>query len=81
MYTPSKIAVPTHFHAQRVTKNSLVYLPVDGEVSWSLQFWSPYYQDNTVQPENTFTCILKVLGHLWKKQKKINININQDSFP
>ena len=43
--TPPKTAVGTHFHAQHGTKTILVFLPTDGEASWSLlQVWSPYYQ-------------------------------------
>ena len=35
--TPPDIAVGTHFHAQHGTKTTPVFLPTDGEASWSLR--------------------------------------------
>ena len=32
--------------------------------------------DGTVQPENTYSCILKVTGQVWQCQKRISINTN-----
>ena len=34
--TPPEIAVGTHFHARHGTKTTPVFLPADGEASWSL---------------------------------------------
>ena len=45
--TPPEIAVGSHFHEQHDTKTILVFLPADGEASWSLlpKFAHyPYYQ-------------------------------------
>ena len=45
------------------TKTTPVFLTVDGEASWlllsSLVSW---LSGGTVQPENTYSCILKVTG-------------------
>ena len=35
MSTPPKIIVGTHFHARHDSKTTLVFLPADGEASWS----------------------------------------------
>ena len=43
------------------TKTTLVFLPADGEVSWLLLPSSvSLLSGDTVQPENTYSCILKV---------------------
>ena len=43
------------------TKTTLVFLPADGEASWSLlPSLVSLLSGNTVQPENTYSCILKV---------------------
>ena len=52
----------------------------DIEVSW----WLPpslvsLLSDRTVQPENTYSCILKVTGQVWESQKRISNN-NYDSY-
>ena len=45
------------------TKITLVFLPADGEASWSLLLSSvSLLSDGTVQPENTYSRILKVTG-------------------
>ena len=75
--TPPEIAVGTHFHAWRGTKTTPVFLPADGEASWSLLPSSvSLLSGGTVQPENTYSCILKVTGQVWESQKRISINTN-----
>ena len=75
--TPPKIIVGTHFHAQDVTKTTSVFLPADGEASWSpLSSLVSLLSGSTVQPENIYSCILKVTGQAWENQKIININIS-----
>ena len=45
------------------TKITPVFLPADGEASWSLLPSSvSLISDSTVQPENTYSRILKVTG-------------------
>ena len=48
---------------QHGTKTTLVFLPADGEASWSL-YPSPVslLSGGTVQPEKTYSCILKKTG-------------------
>ena len=56
-----EIALATHFHAQHGMKTFLVFLPADGEASWLLlPILVSLLSDSTVQPENTYSCILKV---------------------
>ena len=63
--------------SQYGTKAISVFLPVDEEASWWLLLnlvsllWG-----STVQPENTYSCILKVTGQVWESQKRISINTN-----
>ena len=46
-------------------KTTLVFLPADGEASWSLLPSSvSLLSDSTVQPENTYSCILQVTGQV-----------------
>ena len=58
------------------TKTTPVFLPADGEASWllppSLVF---LLSGNTLQPENTYSCILKVTGQVWESQKRIRITL------
>ena len=78
--TPPEIAVGTHFHARHGTKTIPVFLPADGEASWSLLPSSvSLLSGGTVQPENTYSCILKVKGQVWESQKRISMNTN-DSY-
>ena len=57
------------------TKTTPVFLPADGEASWSLLPSSvSLLSGGTVQPENTYSCILKVTSQVWESQKKISIN-------
>ena len=52
------------------TKTTLVFLPADAEASWSLLPSSvSLLSCGTVQPENTYSCILKVTGQVWESQK------------
>ena len=44
------------------TKTTPVFLTADGETS--------LLSGSTVQPENTYSCILKVTGQVWESQKK-----------
>ena len=53
------------------TKTNPVFLPVDGEASWSLlPSLVSLLSGGTVQPENTYSRILKVTGQFWESQKK-----------
>ena len=72
-----KIAVGTHFHAQHGIKTIPELLPADGESSWWLLPNSvSLLLGGTVQPENTYSCIVKVAGHVSESQKRVSININ-----
>ena len=52
------------------TKTTSVFLPADGEASWLLlPSLVSLLSGNTVQPENTYSCILKVTGQVWESQK------------
>ena len=47
------------------TKTTLVFLPGDGEASWSLFTSSvSLLSGDTVQPENTYSGILQVTGQV-----------------
>ena len=59
--TLPEIAVWTDFHVLHGTKTALVFLPADGEASWLLfSSWVSLLSGSTVQPENTYSCILKM---------------------
>ena len=65
MSTPIEIAVGIHFYTQHGTKTTLVFLPADREASWLLLPSSvSLLSGGTVQPENTYSHILKVTGHV-----------------
>ena len=68
--TPVEIAVETHFHVRHGTIATLVFLPADEEASWlllpSLVF---LLSSGTIQPENTYSCILKVIVRSQKAKK------------
>ena len=52
-------------------KTTPVFLPADGEASWSLLPSSvSLLTGGTVQPENTDSRILNVTGQVWESQKK-----------
>ena len=40
------------------------------------QVWSSLLSGGTVQPKNTYSCILKKTGQVWESQKRISINTN-----
>ena len=47
------------------TKTTLIFLPADGGASWLLLPSSIFLQSGgTVQPENTYSSILKVRGQV-----------------
>ena len=51
------------------TKITPVFLPADGEASWSLLPNSvSLLSDSTVQTENTYSRILRMTGQVWKFQ-------------
>ena len=60
---PPETAVGTHFHAGYGTKTIAVFLPADGE---ALILPSSVFllTGGTVQPENTYSCILNVTGQV-----------------
>ena len=58
-------------------KTTPVFLPADGEASWSLLPNSvSLLSGDSVQPENTYPRILKVTGQVSESQKRISINTN-----
>ena len=47
------------------TKTTLVFLPANGKASWSLlPSLVSLLSVGTVQPENTYSCMLKVTGQV-----------------
>ena len=59
------------------TKTSPVFLLADGEASWSLlPSLVSLLSGSTVEPENTYSHILKVTGQVRESQKRISINSN-----
>ena len=63
--TPPEIVVGARFHAQHNTKITPVFLPVDGEASWLLLVsLVSLLSSGIVQPENTYSCVLKVTGQV-----------------
>ena len=51
------------------TKTTPVFLLTDGEASWSLlKSMVSLLSGSTVQPENTYSGILKVTGQAWESQ-------------
>ena len=53
------------------TKTTPIFLPANEEASWVLLSSSvSLLSSGTVQPENTYPCILKVTGQVWESQKK-----------
>ena len=63
---------------KRGTKTTPLVLTADGEASWSLLPCSvSLITDSTVQPENTYSSILRETGQVWETQKWISINTNQ----
>ena len=77
IFTPPEKALGAHFHAQHGVRIISVFLPADGEASWSLfPNLVSILTGGTMQPENTNSCILKVTGQVWEIQKRISSNIN-----
>ena len=61
--------------AEHGTKTIAVFLPADGETFWLLlPSTVSLLSGSTVQPENIYSHILKVTGHVWESQKRICIN-------
>ena len=59
------------------TKSILIYFSADGVAFWLLLPSSvSLISGGTMQPENTYSCILKVTGQVWESQKRISINTN-----
>ena len=81
IFTPQELAVGTHFHVWHGTKTTPAFIPADGDASWLLLPSSVSLPSgSTVQPENTYSCILTVTGQAWESQKRISINTNH-SYP
>ena len=58
------------------TKTTPVFLAADGEASWLLLPSSvSLLSASTVQPENTYSCVLKVTGQVSESQKRISITL------
>ena len=56
------------------TKTTPIFLPADGEASWSLlPSLVLLLSGGTVEPESTYSCILKVIG--LRKPKRISIKL------
>ena len=63
------------------TKTTPIFLPADGEASWSLFPSSvSLLSGGTVQPENSYSHILKVTGPVWESQKRISINTSHSYY-
>ena len=53
------------------TKTTSIFLAADEEASWSLLSSSvSLLSGGTVQPENTYSSILKLTGYVWESQKQ-----------
>ena len=62
---PLEITIGTHSHVEHGTKTTPVVLPADGKTFWLLLLsLVSLLSSGTVQPENTFSCILKGTGQL-----------------
>ena len=62
------------------TKTTTVFLPADGAASWSLLPSSvSLLSGSMVQPENTYSRILKVTGQVSESQKKISMNTKNEN--
>ena len=59
------------------TKTTQVFLRADGDASCLLiPIFVSLLSGGTMQPENTYSSILKVIGQVWESQKSIRINTN-----
>ena len=66
------------------TKTTPIFLPADGEASWSLlPSLVLLLSGGTVEPESTYSCILKVIGLRKPKKDKHQTNhrYHQHSSP
>ena len=58
------------------TKTTPLFLPADGEASWSLlPSLVSLLSGGTVEPEKTYSCILKVTSQVWESQKRTSITL------
>ena len=74
MSTTPGIASGTHFHVKYGTKTTLLFLPADAEAFLMLFSSSAsLLSGSTVQPQNTYSCILKVTGQARESQKRITL--------
>ena len=79
--TALEIAIETHFHAWNGTKTTLLILPADRETFWLLHPSEVLLlSGGTVQPENTYSCILKVTCQTWETQKRISSKTNHSYY-
>ena len=62
---PPEIAVRIHFHAWHGTETTLIFIPADGEASWSFLL-----SGSEVQPQNTYSFIVKETSQALQKPKK-----------
>ena len=75
--TPLRIALGTHFHVWYGTKTIPVFLHANREASWLLlPSLVSLLSGSTMQPENTYSCILKVTVQIWESQERTSINSN-----
>ena len=59
------------------TKAILVFLPAHGETFWwLLPTLVSLLSSSSMQPENTYFCILKVTDQIWESQKRVSIKSN-----
>ena len=73
--TPPETAAGANFYVQHGTTTIPTFLPADEEASWLLlPSLMSLLSGGTVQPENTYSCILKMAGQVWESQKRISIN-------
>ena len=75
--TPLEVVVGCTSMHEHSTKTTPVFLPADEEAYWFLLPSSvSLLSGGTVQPQNTYPCILKVTGQVWESQKRVSINTN-----
>ena len=68
--TPLEIAVGTHFHAPHDTKTTPVFLPADGEASWSLLLSLVSYYQVAQCNQKTPICVASRWQVRFEKAKK-----------
>ena len=63
--TPGRDTIQTHFHVQHDTKTTIKVLPAEREASWwLLPSLVSLLLGGKVQPENSYSCILRVTGQV-----------------